>query len=51
MKGAGDEVSNDLGTNLYELLGALRSLSEAAIDYARRADDIDWAHWREERFS
>jgi hypothetical protein len=45
------ELSALDGENFYRLLGALRSVSEALIDYARVADTIHWAHWREERFA
>jgi uncharacterized membrane protein YccC len=36
--------------NFYRYLGALRGLSESAIDYFRLAQEIDWAQWREARF-
>jgi hypothetical protein len=34
----------------YRLLGAYRGLSEALVDYAEHAGDIDWVAWREEQF-
>ena len=37
--------------NFYRLLGAYRGVSEALVDYAGNADDIDWPRWREERFA
>jgi hypothetical protein len=49
-RGEGELSALD-GENFYRLLGALRSVSEALIDYARVADTIHWAHWREERFA
>ena len=39
------------GENYFRLLGGLRSVSEAAVAYAGVAGEIDWAQWREERFS
>jgi hypothetical protein len=33
------------------LLGGYRGVSEAAVAYAGAAQPINWAHWREERFS
>ena len=39
------------GENLYRLLGAYRSASEAVIAYARAVGGIDWARWREDRKS
>jgi uncharacterized membrane protein YccC len=36
--------------NFYRLLGSYRSLSEAANDYARVSDTMDWPRWREMRF-
>jgi hypothetical protein len=37
--------------NFYRLLGAYRGVSEALVDYAGSAGDIDWTGWREERFA
>jgi hypothetical protein len=37
--------------NFYHLLGAYRGVSEALVDYAGSAGDINWARWREERFA
>jgi len=37
--------------NFYHLLGAYRGVSEALVDYAGSAGEIDWACWREERFA
>ena len=39
------------GEDLYRLLGAYRSVSEALVDYARAAGAIDWEPWREARFA
>jgi hypothetical protein len=36
--------------HFYQLLGAFRSVSQAAITYADQAGNIDWAQWQEERF-
>jgi len=36
--------------NFYRLLGAYRGVSEALVDYAGNAGEIDWAPWRQERF-
>lgn len=35
----------------YRLLGGLRGLSEASKSYGQVANEINWTHWREERFS
>jgi hypothetical protein len=37
--------------NFYGLLGAYRSVSEALVDYAEKAEVIDWDYWREGRFA
>jgi hypothetical protein len=34
----------------YHLLGAFRSLSQAAVAYVGQAGNINWNQWREERF-
>jgi uncharacterized membrane protein YccC len=36
--------------HFYQLLGAFRSVSQAAITYADQAGNIDWSQWQEERF-
>jgi uncharacterized membrane protein YccC len=36
--------------NFYRLLGSFRGLSETGIGYARLAEKINWAQWREARF-
>jgi len=48
---AGGEVSREEGENFYRLLGGYRGISEAVLAYAGVAQDIDWSHLREERFS
>ena len=35
---------------VYHLLGACRGVSAGLTGYARAADSVDWACWREERF-
>ena len=35
----------------YTLLGSYRGVSAAILSYAQSARQIDWAAWREERFS
>jgi hypothetical protein len=48
---AGEAVLKDEDyENAYRLLGGFRGLSEAMIGYARLADGINWAQWREARF-
>jgi len=37
--------------NFYRLLGAYRSVSEALVNYAGNAADINWDSWHEERFA
>ena len=37
--------------NFYHLLGAYRGVSEALVEYAGHAGEIDWTAWREERFA
>jgi hypothetical protein len=37
------QVSDEAYENFYRLLGSYRSLSEAAIGYARLADGFKWA--------
>jgi len=48
---SGGEVSREEGENFYRLLGGYRGISEAVLAYAGVAQDIDWSHLREERFS
>ena len=36
--------------HFHRLLGSYRSLSEAAVDYARASEEVDWPGWREMRF-
>ena len=36
--------------NMYRLLGAYRGVSEAVIDVAQQAEEIDWARLSEARF-
>jgi len=45
------QFSKQDGENFYRLLGAFRSVSEALVDCASNAKDIDWTQWREERFA
>jgi uncharacterized membrane protein YccC len=37
--------------NFYSLLGAYRGTSEALLDFADRAANVDWTPWYEERFA
>jgi hypothetical protein len=39
------------GERYFRLLGGLRGVSEASVAYAGIAGEIDWAQWREEKFS
>lgn len=48
---AGGDVSREEGENFFRLLGGYRGVSEAALAYAQTAERVDWARWREERFS
>ena len=50
-KAGDDDVSAVDAASFYRVLGALRGLSTVSIAYAARAGDVDWDHWREERFS
>ncbi len=45
-----DDLRDEDYENAYRLLGGFRGLSEAMIAYARLADGMNWAQWREERF-
>jgi hypothetical protein len=38
------------GENVYRLLGAYRSVSEAMGDYVASTDAIHWSRWKEEKF-
>ena len=44
-------ISPEDGERLYRLLGAYRGVSKTTVDCAAGARAIDWATWREERFS
>jgi len=48
---SGGAVNKEDGENFFRLLGGYRGVSEAALAYAGAAQQIDWAQWREERFS
>jgi uncharacterized membrane protein YccC len=47
---ADGEVTREQYQNLYRLLGSYRGLSEAAVNYARQAETINWRVWQEARF-
>jgi len=38
------------GANVYRLLGAYRSVSEAMGDYVTSTDAMHWSRWKEEKF-
>ena len=44
------EVGDTESRNFYQLLGTFRNLTQAGVAHADHARDMDWAHWREERF-
>jgi uncharacterized membrane protein YccC len=46
-----EAISDEDAGKFYRILGGFRGVSEAAVAYARVAGKIDWAQWREERFS
>jgi hypothetical protein len=50
-KAGEDGLGSEDSESLYRLLGALRSVSEALVNYTGKAEAIDWAGWREERFA
>jgi hypothetical protein len=43
-------ISTSESENSFRLLGALRGVSEALVNFAKRARGIDWVHLREDRF-
>lgn len=45
-----EQVSEAHGENFYRLLGAFRGVSEALVDFAEHANEIDWVRLREARF-
>jgi hypothetical protein len=45
-----EAFSEQEGEDFYRLLGGYRGVSEAAVAYASVAAEINWKHWREERF-
>lgn len=45
-----NQLSAQEAENFYHLLGALRGLSVALVDFAESADAINWSHWKEEKF-
>ena len=47
----GHAVSSEEGEDFLRLLGGYQGVSEAALVYAGAAQNIDFDHWREERFS
>jgi uncharacterized membrane protein YccC len=47
----GSSVSHAEQQNFYRLLGAYRGTSEALLDFADRAANVDWEPWYEERFA
>ena len=50
-EGGAETVADEEWTRFYRLLGGYRGVSEALMAYDERALRIDWAAWREERFS
>jgi hypothetical protein len=44
------ELTDQDGERFYRLLGAYRGLSEAALEFADTAEEIEWSRWRESRF-
>ncbi|MGI9241337.1 MAG: hypothetical protein ACR2RV_11085, partial [Verrucomicrobiales bacterium] len=44
------EIDEIEGEQLLRLVGGYRGISEAKLAYAGPAIDINWSHWREERF-
>ena len=44
------EISDLDGERFYRLLGAYRGVSEAAIQYAGFAEEINWSRWHETQF-
>jgi uncharacterized membrane protein YccC len=42
-----DERDNE---NFYRLIGAYRGFSEALLEYAGTAENVEWQRWRESRF-
>jgi uncharacterized membrane protein YccC len=50
-KGGAGRISAQDGENFYRLLGAWRGVSEAMITYAGSTGLVEWAPWREERFT
>jgi uncharacterized membrane protein YccC len=49
--GGGDPLVREDEEQLYLLLAAYRSISEALADYVEKAASIDWIPWHEERFA
>ena len=45
-----DDLSAGEYRSLYRMLGGYRGLSEAAIDSAQLAENVNWAPWHETRF-
>ncbi len=45
-----EEVSTEDYENFYRRLGLYRGLSEAAVEFSRAAEKLDWPRWRETRF-
>jgi uncharacterized membrane protein YccC len=45
-----ERLSEQDSEYFYRLLGAYRGLSEAVIEYAGTAQQVDWGRWRESRF-
>jgi len=47
----GGVLSEAEAEQFLRALGGLKGVSEASVAYAGAARDVDWAQWREERFS
>ena len=47
----GDSLSAAGQENIYRLLGAYRGTSQALLDFAKVAGNVDWTPWHEERFA
>ena len=46
----GGEFDEHDGENFYRLIGAYRGFSEALLEYAGTAENIEWQRWQESRF-
>lgn len=45
-----EKINEAEGIQFYHILGGYRGVTEATLSFVNIADQLDWKHWKEERF-